>query len=777
MFCYRCLSLCLTVCLTLCVSHCVSRCVSLTVSHAVCLPLCALCISLCISHCVSHAVSLTLCVSHCVSHCLPHAVCLYSDSSDSDSEEQASYNTYNSNWDMPAANSTQLALPDHDRVLSLTRLRAANHHRASDAAVSRKKEDDDHWCTKKALEISKALNGLPRSEYPTTTEAWQAFIQPHLQPNCAIESTKKETTVAKRILRPVEPTVRILGFNEDTGEPEIVVDISLIQQIIRWMEDPNLAADALRPHPPYVGIIGDTQQGWAWRDDLDVRNGDTPFFVQQFTDALECGDPLKPQHGKHSVTVTENILLNWSPWIRTSPLDHIMVSTLCLSSVAKKYGLHDVISGQKDADGGYQDDGSVGSEFRASPHIIPPISESEPIYVKLHSATHDALGKAEAAQTKCGFSKTTNCFCNECTITSPERHVACDFLDEKCPFLLRTSHSHFRDKDIVREFAYASKWTGQNPQPAAYDGITPEEPYRVTEFNPFDFLCHCEQTLIMKETSRFMRDKAFPSTKHSEYHHKINDAKDFNTQLRNYDSKYPLNDRHSKPLLQSQDAFKEGNHLLWTAAMALTFARHAERVFEGVMDNNDPAWQNFVLHCDYVEFAKREAFSEDDVFTLNAMIYEHHLKDVQIYGSSVAIPKWHFVSHGPLSIILLGPLGPMSCIRKEGRLKIIKDSFMGTNTKNRLLAVARRCCMSTALIQHDAGLAGYETTCLHVHEIVISSCCLAHGKPSYNHTPCRLPTSNTDSHTWGPNTHHCGPFNTAWGSTNGHWLCHGPSIW
>jgi hypothetical protein len=46
-------------------------------------------------------------------------------------------------------------------------------------------------------------------------------------------------------------------------------------------------------------------------------------------------------------------------------------------------------------------------------------------------------------------------------------------------------------------------------------------------------------------------------------------------------------------------------------------------------------------------------------------------------------------------------------MRKESRLKIIKENFFGTNTTSRLLTVGRRYCMHIALAQYDNMLAGY----------------------------------------------------------------------
>jgi hypothetical protein len=595
---------------------------------------------------------------------------------------------------------------DENRLLALQRLRDANGRGATaDHLVHALKGSEDDWCQQKASDIGSFINALPSSQRPTDAAGWADVLTSHLQPNRGIETTKLEASAAKDILDPIEPSVRILGHDEETGEPDIVIDISLVQSVRRWMRDHNLREDAFRDHPPYEGVIRDVRDGWRWRDDCHVRAGKEPLMFQQFTDAIECGDALKPQHGTHNVTVTMSSLLNWSSFIRTTPLDHIMITSICLTSVAKRYGLHDVISGQLDSNGEYQNDTSVGADFRSSPHIIDSISETTPIDFKLHSVTHDALGGAEASETKCSFSATTEHFCKQCDIPSRLRHIPCDFMNCGCPFMLRCHYSHLRDKEIVSDLPFASKWTGQNKRPAAYDGITPDDPFAVTECSPFDFNMHSEQTIFMQELQRGMRDKFFPTRAGKlQYHHEINNATDFNALLKSY--KFPLHDRHTKPLKQSADAFKEGNHLLWTAAMTMTFAQHAERILGAAMDQRDPAWQCLLLHCDYIAFSRREWFHEDDVFIFNQMIYDHHCLFIEVYGGDAVIPKWHFVSHAPLDLVLFGPLWPNSCFRKEARLKIIKENFRGTNTKSRLLTVARRYCMHIALTQHDNKLAG-----------------------------------------------------------------------
>jgi hypothetical protein len=173
---------------------------------------------------------------------------------------------------------------------------------------------------------------------------------------------------------------------------------------------------------------------------------------------------------------------------------------------------------------------------------------------------------------------------------------------------------------------------------------------------------HTESTLIKRQ----LRESLIKS-----FSKKAFTPDQFNKALQSF--KYLPNDRHNKPQKLKSTCFGKKKSIIWTSAEAICFAKNSLKILSDLVDfESDPVWVCWAKHVTYLTTACRSTFTEAEVLLLNRQVIEHQTMFRQVFGPKMCIPKWHYVFHMALDILLNGPSFATACWKKETKHKMFK---------------------------------------------------------------------------------------------------------
>ena len=305
--------------------------------------------------------------------------------------------------------------------------------------------------------------------------------------------------------------------------------------------------------------------------------------------------------------------------------------------------------------------------------VTPSIDESESTHWGLLRSEGDALQHAMNHGTKLSVSETTYQICRNCNCTSSTRSGICRTLDPECSFNLTTWESFLRDHKLVSELgAWASKWLGVDGNGHAFDGCPFYDP---VAGSPGDTTMHTMVTVTHLELQPFMRHM-FKTTDLTPQ--KFNDA------LTSFE--WAQHDKNDIPTTQSASAFDAEHSILWSSAQTICFVRNSIKVLLEFANPNDPKWQCWVLWVEFVTQAYAPRFSWETLKALEDILEQHHSLYLELYGKT--IPKWHYLWHCIMYILLHGNLWQHGCWKGESLIRVFKRWSHRLNSRNPMQQMA-----------------------------------------------------------------------------------------
>lgn len=315
---------------------------------------------------------------------------------------------------------------------------------------------------------------------------------------------------------------------------------------------------------------------------------------------------------------------------------------------------------------------------------IPEISkDDQPVYYAQLRSEGDALQQSQNAGTKQSVSATTYKICRHCPVTSSTRHMDCDPLDANSIFKLTTWESFLRDHKIVRLLGkYASKWLGVDGTGGAFGGVPFYDP---VSGSPGDTTMHTIVTVALLQLEPFSRH-LFKTTA-------LTPAK-FNQALMDFE--WSERDKMDIPSTQNSQAFESGNHILWSSAQTMCFVRNSLKILAEFVDPSDEHWQCWKLFVLFVEQINAARFSWATVTELRDTLKEHHTRYRRLYPNRI-IPKWHYLWHCVLFLLLHGNLWQHGCWKGESLIRIFKRWAQRLTSKNPMVQMARMYARKVAV--------------------------------------------------------------------------------
>ena len=210
--------------------------------------------------------------------------------------------------------------------------------------------------TNTAKKLSRKF-GIPRAEIEAAADLYTS-------PFKGWETEKLETKQFNAEFKPVrflEP--QTLGYDE-RGRAERVYYGDFKGQLNDLLSCPELYMDTQRTVPDDGEWSYDVRHGGLWKAHPMVRAGVKPWLVSMWMDGAEITNPIGPRRGKKKFIFAFWKLLNSGPAFQSSHSNY-RLAFVCHEKVFKKYGACAVVSGCRDNDDSWIQDGvSWGSQMR-----------------------------------------------------------------------------------------------------------------------------------------------------------------------------------------------------------------------------------------------------------------------------------------------------------------------------------------------------------------------------------------------------------------------------
>ena len=162
---------------------------------------------------------------------------------------------------------------------------------------------------------------------------------------------------------------------------------------------------------------------------------------------------------------------------------------------------------------------------------------------------------------------------------------------------------------------------------------------------------------------------------------------EFNERLIHFNFGYTEKD---KPLPLLNTILKSNKKICASASQILLLVRIMPFLIADKIPEDEDHWACFQLLKSICDIVFSPVVTENFCSSLKLLIRDHHLKFVELYGTSSYIPKMHFLSHYPEQMSSLGPMLNTWTMRYEAKLRFYKRASHLSNFKNIALSLANR---------------------------------------------------------------------------------------
>ena len=232
------------------------------------------------------------------------------------------------------------------------------HHGLTDAAVADIKAAITQYSLSKNANAAKKIAqrfGLTQSEIQDVGGMLSSPFE-------GMQTSKTESAMADRVLKPVYPyKPRVLG-HDDKGRPQVVIDFPFAEQLNDLLSDPELLVDSQRHVLDDGKWTHDVRHGGLWKRHAMVRAGVNPWLVALWIDECELTNCIGAHRGKWKFVFGFWKLLNLSATHQTTQSNQ-RLAFIAHSSTLKQYGMAAITSGIKGPDGDWANDTSWGSQM------------------------------------------------------------------------------------------------------------------------------------------------------------------------------------------------------------------------------------------------------------------------------------------------------------------------------------------------------------------------------------------------------------------------------
>ena len=127
-----------------------------------------------------------------------------------------------------------------------------------------------------------------------------------------------------------------------------------------------------------------------------------------------------------------------------------------------------------------------------------------------------------------------------------------------------------------------------------------------------------------------------------------------------------------------------------SSSQALLLCHLLPLIIGDCIAEDDSHWKCYLLLLKIIDIVRSPIINKGHCSILKFLIEEHHTTFKNLYGESCITPKFHFMVHYPVQMILLGPMVCNWTMRYESKLQFFKRASRLGNFKNIALTVAQR---------------------------------------------------------------------------------------